>query len=82
MISFTRRETKMWLLTLFPGSMKKKGSSYPSPSLDPIGSKLFAKNGYKTPNFLAQSNNCKTILKFLQGTLGTMMSFVTKVACI
>jgi hypothetical protein len=79
MRSFTRREKKIWLMTLFPGSMRKKGTSFPSPSFYEIGSKMFAKNGYSTPKFLSWSNNCNTILKLLQGTLGTMKSFATRV---
>jgi hypothetical protein len=69
-----------WVTKLF--NMKKTGPFSPSPSLYHIGSKLFVRNGCKTPKFLACSTNCNTILQFLQGTLGTMKSFATKVVCI
>jgi hypothetical protein len=62
--------------------MKKMGPFSPSPSLYQIGSKLFIRNGCKTPKFLACSTNCNTILQFLQGTLGIMKSFTTKAICI
>ena len=67
---------------LFPKNMKKIGPISPPPSLYHIGSKFFVKNGCKTPKFLACSTNCNTILQFLQGTLGTMKRFTTKVVCI
>jgi hypothetical protein len=67
---------------LFPRNKKKTGPFSPSPSLYQIGSKLFVGNGFKTPKFLSCSTNCNTILQFLQGTLGTMKRFATKVVCI
>jgi hypothetical protein len=49
MRSFTRRENKMWLLTLFPGSMKMKGPSFLSHSLYQIGSKLVHQEWLQDP---------------------------------
>jgi hypothetical protein len=43
-------------------NMKKRGPVSPSPSLYQIVSKLFVRNGYKTPKCLACSTNCNTIL--------------------
>jgi hypothetical protein len=53
MRSFTIRENKMWWLIPFLESMKKKGPYFPSLSLSQIDSRMFAKNGGKTPNSLA-----------------------------
>jgi hypothetical protein len=72
----------MWLLIHFPENMKMKGPFFLSPSVYQIGSKLFAKNGYTIPKVSILYDNCSPILQFPQGTLGSMMSFDTKVVCI
>jgi hypothetical protein len=51
MRSFTRKEKKMWFLPLFHENMKMKGPFSPALSLYQIGSKFFAKNGYKILKF-------------------------------
>ena len=62
-----------------PKNMNMKDPFFLFHSLYQIGSKPFAKNGYKIPKVRIWSNNCSPILQLPQGTLGSMMSFDTKV---
>jgi hypothetical protein len=61
---------------------KEDGSLFPYLSLSQIGFKRFTRNGYKIPNFQNRSNHYKRIHKILQGTHGTMESFIIKVSYI
>jgi hypothetical protein len=56
-----------------------EGSLFLFPSLYQIGSKMFARNGYKIPKVCSCSNNRSPVLHLPQGTLGSMMSFDTNV---
>jgi hypothetical protein len=49
--SFTRKAKTMWWWMHCPENMKKKDPFFLFPSLYQIGSKLFARNGYKIPKF-------------------------------